>query len=652
MNPYHKRLPRPVVLGLVLGLLLIAGSSAAAKSRGMALVTAPSRVVIDGLHGEWSAGWRNLDHDKPLRGKRVPRTDLRARCLIAADDKFLYVAADVLDDKLIGSKDHVELLLGIPGGKLYPIELYPGVAGRTRARAKSGYRSIRGARVVEAPSKGGYTLEARIPWSVIPRSKRVRLGYRAAVFVHDADRRGGRVETVIGTARSRSYASLPPLSTELELSLGSGLLRRMNLTSPPRYNLMANVVGDARLERVLIYGRFLIVLGPGYRNGNQYFYRDLNADSGRGQLLRFEVKDYSGDGKSDLLIRKLVGDASGRVEVLEILSYHSGSDTPDSIFAQEVGLELSAGSIKNDVRISGSGRRTKITVGAGRARGLDPSRMRRQSSTGANAVLLPWGSIASQIYTVRSGKLVLKEEKTQTPRQPPGAAPVAKPKPPSGTRPPSGHVVKPTPKPKQQVDIRQVYALYKRKHRVSSAASFDMKANLAGDHRKERIVVHGSDLVVFGPGFVKGRGYRAASMPFAKGRDVKQVRTKDITGDGKAEIVVRGVLRAALPADMGSGEMERTVVLIFKAQSGQLLQVFAAEIGRKIDNKRIEAKLSFVRDGRYRIRLTPGKATGYTEFTYPWSQKTSPNNGFEPLLLPWSGIKQVRLRYEIDRFVR
>ncbi len=632
-------------------LLTSANVVAAGKSRGMALVTAPSRVVVDGLLKEWAGGWRTLEHDKPMRGARPAKADLRARTLVAMDDKYLYVAADVRDDKLVGGKDFVELLLGIPGGKVYPIELFPGVAGSRRAQAKSRGRRISGARIVEAPNAGGYTLEARIPWSSVPRSKQVRLGYRAAVFVHDADR--SRVETVIGSANTRSYRSLPPLSTELELSLGSGLLRRMNLTLPPRYNLIADVVGDKRHERVLIYGRFLIVLGPGYRSGNQYFYRDLGADADRGQLLRFELRDYSGDNKPDLLIRKRIGNSSGRVEVLEILSYHSGGDTPASLFAHEVGLELSAGHIKNEVSIRGSGRRTKITIGAGRDQGLDPRRFRRQSSTGATAVLLPWGTIASQSYTLRAGKFVVSDEKTKTPRKPTPVA-TSKPQPHTSTPPhtTSHPAVKPPRNPNKPVDIRAVYALYKRKHRVTTAASFDLKANLAGDSRKERIVVHGTDLVVFGPGFVKGRGYRAASMPFAQGRDVKQVTAKDITRDGKAEIIVRGMLRSPLPSDTGSGEMERTVVLIFKAQNGQLKQVFSAEIGRKIDGKRIEAKLSFVRDGRYTIRLTPGKATGYTEYTYPWSQKAEPNNGFEPLLLPWGGIKQVRLRYEVDRFVR
>src|SRR5205823_273483 len=105
------------------------------------------------------------------------------------------------------------------------IHLYPGGKGK-RASAKTGSGPIAGARVVEAPADGGWTLEAAIPWKTIPRYDTVRAGYRAALIVHDVD--GGREETVLSSADATSYGALPPLSLNSELALGEQLLREKN----------------------------------------------------------------------------------------------------------------------------------------------------------------------------------------------------------------------------------------------------------------------------------------------------------------------------------------------------------------------------------------------------------------------------------------
>jgi hypothetical protein len=638
--------PARLLAGVIALAFALAAPDAAAKVRGLKAGLAPDDVSIDGETKEWDGEWRDLGF--VVQGDEPDKSDLGASALVAYDREGIYVAAQVNDDKLVGGGDHVELVLGVPGGKLQSFLLYPGAPGK-RAEVKAGKSSkVSGAEIVEAPFAGGWGLEARIPWSAVPQSATVRVGYRGAILVHDADA-GPRVETSVGTAPGRDYASLPPLSTLPEVALGGGLLREKGLTQAPKHNLLADVVGDAMKERVLVYGRYVVVLGPGYRDGEQYYFRDLGASAERGDLLVFEVRDLTGDGKDDLLVRKRIRGQHGAVEVLEVLSYHAGEDTPSPVFAQEVRLALEGGEIANDVKVSGSGSRTRIVVSAGTSEGIDAARFERESNTGANPVLEPWGPVASQTWEVRDGQFVVADEKTRASERVASAPPPPPAKENVRSDAQTAIWTKPAPGP----DPEQVYALYKKQAKVSSSARFDLSDDLAEDDRDERVVVHDRDLVVFGAGFRGGRGFAAITLAqFEKSADIEQVTARDVTRDGKAEVLVRGVLRSPLPSDVGDGDMVRQVLMIYQVQGGQFERIFAVELGRRVGEKRIEAKMDFSENGDHAIEIRPGRAVGYSADTYPWRQKTEPDGGFEPLLLPWGGIDKVRLRYDGEKFVR
>ncbi len=630
-------------------LLSLLSSHAIAKGKALRALHAPSKVIYDGLPKEFDTDWVSLEFD--AKGSSTAN-DIAARATVAYDGRGLYVAADVTDDKLVGGGDFVELLLGIPGGSIASFRLYPGVAGDSRAQAKDkAGRKISGAKIVEAPKSRGYTLEAFIPWRAVPRSSTIRIGYRGALYVHDADA-SKRVDTIIGSADTRSYAGLPPLSTMTELSLGSGLLRERNIRKAPRFNLMANVVGDKLLERVLVYDRFLVVLGPGYRNGEQYYYRDL----GTSTIAKLEVKDFTGDGMADLRIDKTVRGSGGTVGVVEVLSYHGGGETPVAVFAQEIRLQLDdGGEISNDISVSGSGSRTKIRIGAGKASGIDKANFVSASSTGASPVLLPWGSVASQIFTLTDGTFELAKETSQAgeavvsvpPSPEPSGEPAQRPRTTSRGKRRAARGVE------RAADVERVYALYRKQRKVRGKARFDIRANLTAGKKSERMVVHGRDLVVFGPEFRGGRGFSAITLShFEKSSDIRSVSARDVTGDGKREIVVKGVIRSPLPEDVGEGQMHRSVMLVYKVKGDVIERVFAAELARRIGSKRIEAKITFSRKAKHKITLKPGRAVGYTKETYPWLQKTEPDGDFEPLILPWGGINKVRLRYDGGKFVR
>ena len=194
--------------------------------------------------------------------------------------------------------------------------------------------------------------------------------------------------------------------------------------------------------------------------------------------------------------------------------------------------------------------------------------------------------------------------------------------------------------------LEQVYDLYKRDRGVSGRPRFDRAIDVAGDARPERVLLHDRDLVVFGKGFKGGTGYSYLTLQqFASPSDILDLSTRDVTGDGKAEIVVRGVMHGNGPA----GPIDWEVTLVFQVVGDTLRRVFAAETARSMGTKRVTGSMRFSGGG---IELAPGAAVGWTERTYPFGQDTGPVGGYEPLLLPWSNVSPVRYRWTGSGFSR
>jgi len=181
----------------------------------------------------------------------------------------------------------------------------------------------------------------------------------------------------------------------------------------------------------------------------------------------------------------------------------------------------------------------------------------------------------------------------------------------------------------------------------------DAAVDVTGDKTVERVLLHGRDIVVFGKAFKGGTGYSTLSMMFASASDIIGMTAKDLTGDGKAEVIVKGVVKANAPAETGGGIVEREVVLVFQVNGEAIRRVFSAEIARSIGSKRIEGLFRLVDAGKSaEIELAPGKAVEWTEQTYPFNQDAGPVGGAEPLLLPWSGLKPARYKWNGTAFVK
>jgi hypothetical protein len=249
-------------------------------------------------------------------------------------------------------------------------------------------------------------------------------------------------------------------------------------------------------------------------------------------------------------------------------------------------------------------------------------------------VILPWGTIASQTYKLSGSAYVKASEEKQAGAPAPAVA--ANPGLPQAPPPPSAAEL-----------MNQVYDLYKKDRGVSGRPRFDLAVDVTGDGRNERVLLHDRDIVIFGKSFKGGTGYTFLTMQqFASPSDITDLTARDINGDGKAEIIAKGVIHANGP---GGDKIDREVILVFQVQNEALRRVFAAEVGRSMGRKRV---MGTVRFGGGGIELAPGSAVEWTAATYPFNQDTGPVGGLEPLLLPWGGAQPVKYRWSNGAFTR
>lgn len=643
MQKLSVRLSITTVAMALVALLL---SPASAHARGFrAERVDPSAITMDGIPGEWNARKMRLTETVQGKAGQDAKPDLAAEVVLAYDDTHVYLGAEVTDDQFRPGGDRVTLTLGFAGKTTHSISIIPGTPGKSPGRAlQAGGAAIAGAEVVEAPVEGGYTLEAKIPWSAFPPAKTIRVGLRGAVQVHDADA-SGAVEAIVSNAKSTSFANLPPLNTVPEMSLAQGLLRKSGVPKKPSHNLMANVTGDAMKERVLVFGSYLVVLGPNFRKGTQYYWNDMNLPNLHLAVFECTTRDVTGDGRAEIVLRKRFGKGKRWREVFQVLSFGDG-DTPRAILEHETALQSEIGAIQTKVTFVPDGAKQAIHFEPGAARGYTAESYNEATETGMEPLLLPWGDIEKQIFKFQGGSFVKSLEKTLT------SAPAATPKPAA----PSGPKAAPPPPPKvSSAELQsQVYASYKKARGVSGEPRFSIRVDAAGDASQERVLLHDRDLVVFGPGYQGGKGYAYSTLTaFADEKDIASVTAKDVTGDGKAEVIVRGVFRAKAPPEAGGAEVEREVVLIYQVRADRLVRVFAAEVERRIGSKSVSGGIAFSGTGKKAtITLSPGKASGWTEASYPFNPETSPVGGVEPLLLPWGGAKPVQYRFNGTAFER
>lgn len=615
------------------------GNAEAAEASLDAMPLAGEKVRIDGLLKEWRGRMTRLSQS-------VKGAPTRVEGMVGYDDSYVYVAIDARDKKIArtaaagSGEDHATLYLGFPDarGKVVTrrIELFPGHPGNVAGAVKVDGRAVAGAQLVEAPQKaGGVTFEAKVPWSALPESRLVRVGLRAALRYTDASA-PGRVVSVVASSQATSGAALPLLPLEAEQGL-QALLKQKRISTRAQHFAAGNVAGDGMLENVAVYGGFLTIAGPKYRGGKQFFHGDLGALS----VPRLELVDFDGDGRDEILLVRRLGSKDKHRDVLEVRKVGS-DDVPNVLFSHEIAIVTKDGRVENEVKIERSGKRPSIVVSQGSANGFEPDSYAEPRAGDMPPTLLPWESVISRSYSWDGSAFSKSDEKTGTPSVKPKAKPAAGPPPPPPPRPPSADEMQ-----------DRLYALYRKDRGVGKKPPrFDFVTNVAGDGSMERVLVHDKDIVVFGKGYRGGASFAFITVGVADSKDILDVTARDLTGDGMAEVIVRGVLHAKASKELGGDIVDRYALFVYKATEGGVARIFAAETGRALGENRILGSVAFLPAPKgVRIELRPGRAVGWSEKSYPFPPDTTAAGGLEPLLLPWSGASPRAYAFNGNQFV-
>jgi len=200
----------------------------------------------------------------------------------------------------------------------------------------------------------------------------------------------------------------------------------------------------------------------------------------------------------------------------------------------------------------------------------------------------------------------------------------------------------------------QVLDLYRKDRGVSAsvAPKVDLRVQLTGDSKPERVLLMGRDIVVLGPGIKGGTAYAYITLQqFASADDIDDLSARDLTGDGAADLVVRGTRHVK----SDSGTVDEESLFVYQVGGDAITRIFGIETGREMGHKRIQGLVQFIPapGGKsFDILAAPGRATGWTEKTYPWAQDQPGSGAMEPLLLPWGGIPSVRYTWSGGAFTR
>ncbi|HEX4445975.1 MAG TPA: hypothetical protein VH044_04540, partial [Polyangiaceae bacterium] len=477
-------------------------------------------VTADGLRLE------SLDKDKPVKLDGVPtewppfakagvtlRGAGKSQMTIGLqyDDAKLYVGAIVKDGAFAVGRDHVSLVLAIPlpSATYATVDLgiYAGKPGESEGSVRYGGRgAVPGAKIVEAPEAGGYTLEATIPWSAIPEARSTRVGIHGVARYVKGDE-----EIATGPVDLQHPASMAWIPSEPELSLIEQFLTPRGLTkTTPSFDAVADLTGDGVRERIAVFDHFLTICGSSYLGGTGFFFRDLGGD-----LVRLDVRDTSGRGKGDVVIRRRAVVGGSTREYLEVLSALSNTDEPRVTFSHEIEVRQADKHIDNAVRIS----RGEIEVSVEPAAGWDALSYQEPIASDVAPILFPWGAVKSQTWRWSGTQFVKGHEVSQR-EQVPGATVDA-----HGVEHLPAHPAEPpTPKVGKGGNLGEAMLdQYRRDRGVGAdvAPKNDLRVQVTGDPRPERVMLIGRDIVVFGPGFKGGTGYSYITLAqFADAADV------------------------------------------------------------------------------------------------------------------------------------
>lgn len=173
----------------------------------------------------------------------------------------------------------------------------------------------------------------------------------------------------------------------------------------PKFDLAVNVDGDTKPERVALFGRDLVVMGPGFKGGTGYSRLSLSQFTEDKDVSELTARDMDGDGAAELVVRGQrhvkAGDQTVDVDAQFIYQVKGGNLA--RVFSIETGRESGGKRVQGQVQFvpAKKGKGFDILVSPGKAVGWtkDTYPWPQEKPGGPiEPLLLPWGGVASMRY--------------------------------------------------------------------------------------------------------------------------------------------------------------------------------------------------------------------------------------------------------------
>ena len=178
----------------------------------------------------------------------------------------------------------------------------------------------------------------------------------------------------------------------------------------------------------------------------------------------------------------------------------SDTDEPRVTFAHEIAVRQADKHIDNSVHLA----RGEIEVSVEPATNWDALSYQEPIASDVEPILFPWGAVRSQVWRWDGTRFTKAKEVAQKEQLPGGG---------TADHPPPHPAEPPTPKVAKGGSLSaSMLDQYRRDRGVAGdgAPKADLRVQVAGDARPERVVLLGRDIVVFGPGFKGGTAYASS----------------------------------------------------------------------------------------------------------------------------------------------
>ena len=356
-------------------------------------------IQLDGLLGDWkgASGVAVEEGARVLKGKEnwSGAADLSFEVFCNHTDTTLYLAIRVRDEYFIRTRkgrgdDHVQLHMGKKRLLIYPGDLRK-IKGKLLWSGKKGRKQkARNVQMAEALQRDGYSLELAILLSSIPGFRAGAPSFSGSVRVMDSDSSAGmRIQTIMSTAPPGAGSFV---FAQARAQMKAFLEARGYKRSQIRTRKVANVVGDQRLETVLLVGRTIGILGEGLPQGG-FFYFNLPVRKAR-DVYWLKVMDLNGDGKQEMVTRFVERSGNGRRELIAVYRYDETNKFVRS-FSHEILKGQKKRIILNRYTFKVNKKRRKVLgvdliFDKPKARGYTKETYKESPSTDAQSIILPW----------------------------------------------------------------------------------------------------------------------------------------------------------------------------------------------------------------------------------------------------------------------